>query len=60
LAIVTIVLRIKDIVESAAVAAGCDAPRFAVPFPGNGQQRRFLREMVDVVPKLPRALRRAS
>lgn len=43
LAIVTIMLRIKDVVESAAVAAGSDAPRFAVPFPGNGQQRRFLR-----------------
>ncbi len=42
LAIVTVLLRIKDIVEAATIAAGSDAPRFAVPFPGNGQQVRFL------------------
>ena len=55
LAIVTILLRIKDIVEAAAFAAGSDAPRYAVPFPGNGQQARFLKEMADILPKLPRA-----
>jgi hypothetical protein len=55
LAIVTVLLRIKDIVDNAAIAAGSDAPRFAVAFPGNGQQARFLKEMADIVPTLPRA-----
>jgi hypothetical protein len=54
-AIVTVLLRIKEIVEAAAAAAGSDAPTYAVPFPGNGQQARFLREMADILPKLPRA-----
>jgi hypothetical protein len=30
---------IGDIVNEAAVAAGSDAPRYVVPFPGNGQPR---------------------
>ncbi len=55
-AIVTLLLRIKDIVEAAAIAAGSDAPRFAVPFPGVGQQGRFLREMADILPGLPRVM----
>jgi hypothetical protein len=38
LAIVTVLLRIRHTVDAAAIAAGCDAPRYAVPFPGNGQQ----------------------
>jgi hypothetical protein len=54
LAIVSILLRIKDIVEAAAISAGSDAPRFAVPFPGVGQQVRFLRKMADILPRLPR------
>ena len=54
LAIVSLLLRIKDIVEAAAISAGSDAPRYAVPFPSVGQQARFLREMVDILPKLPR------
>jgi len=53
-AIVTVLLRIKEIVEAAATAAGSDAPRYAVPFPGNGQQARFLREMADILPRLPK------
>jgi len=28
---------------------------FVVPFPGNGQQRRFLDAMARIVPALPRA-----
>lgn len=52
LAIVTVLLRIKEIVESATIAVGSDAPRFAVPFPGNGQQARFQK---DILPRLPRA-----
>ena len=44
-----------DIVNEAAVAAGSDAPRYVVPFPGMGQQRRFLEALARVVPALPRA-----
>jgi hypothetical protein len=53
-AIVSLLLRIQGIVEAAADAAGCAAPRFAVPFPGNGQQARFRKEMVRILPQLPR------
>ena len=56
LAIVSILLRIKDIVEAAAISAGSDAPRFAVPFPGVGQLVRFLKEMADILPRLPRVV----
>jgi hypothetical protein len=55
LAIVSIMRGIGDIVNEAAVAAGSDAPRFVVPFHGNGQQRRFLDAMARIVPALPRA-----
>ena len=54
LAIVTLLLRISDIVEAAAVAANSTAPRFAVPFPGMGNQKRFKAEMVRIIPTLPR------
>ena len=53
-AIVSILLCIKDIVEAAAISAGSDAPRYAVPFPGVGQPVRFLREMAETLPRLPR------
>ena len=48
-------LSIEDIVEDAAIAAGSDAPRYAVPFPGNGQQARFRKEMARLLPSLPSA-----
>ena len=35
-----LLLRIGGIVEAAAIAANCNASRFAVPFPGMGNQRR--------------------
>lgn len=54
-AIVSLMLGIKHIVDAAAVAAGCNAPHFAVPFPGNGQQTRFRAAMVHILPQLPRA-----
>ena len=54
LAIVSLLLGIKDIVEAAAIAAGSNAHRYAVPFPGMGQQLRFHAEMARVIPKLPR------
>jgi hypothetical protein len=50
-----VLTRIKDIVEAAAMAAGSNAHRYVVPFPGNGQQRRFLDAMAHIVPGLPRA-----
>ncbi len=53
-AIVSVLLGIKDNVEAAAISAGSSAPRFAVPFPGNGQQARFRREMAPILPRLPR------
>ena len=53
-AIVTLLVGIKAVVESAATAAGCEAAFFAVPFPGNGQQGRFRREMARILPLLPR------
>jgi hypothetical protein len=54
-AIVSLLLSIEDIVEDAAIAAGSDAPRYAVPFPGNGQQARFRKEMARLLPLLPLA-----
>ena len=53
-AIVTLLVGIKAVVESAATAAGCEAAFFAVPFPGNGQQGRFRRELARILPLLPR------
>jgi len=54
-AIVSLLLGIKEIVDAAAVAAGSSAARYAVPFPGMGQQRRFLDAMARIIPTLPRA-----
>jgi hypothetical protein len=53
LAIVSVLLRIKDIVGIAAKLACSDAAQFAVPFPGHGQQPRFQREMARILPRLP-------
>lgn len=53
-AIVSLLLVIKNIVDAAAIAADSNAVRFAVPFPGMGQQGRFQAEMAIIVPKLPR------
>ena len=50
LAIVSIMRSIGDIVDEAAVAACGDVPRYVVPSPGNGQQRRFLEAMARIVP----------
>jgi len=54
LAIVSLLISIKAIVEAAAIAAGSNAPRFAVPFPGMGQQSRFQAAMAQIIPTLPR------
>jgi hypothetical protein len=53
-AIVSMLLRIQGIVEAAADDAACTAKRFAVPFPGNGQQARFREKMAYILPQLPR------
>jgi hypothetical protein len=53
-AIVSLLHRIKVDVEAAAIAAETNAPRFAVPFPGNGQQTRFEEKMALILPQLPR------
>ena len=54
LAIVSLLMSIKTIVNAAAIAACSDAPRFAVPFPGMGQQTRFQVAMAQIIPTLPR------
>ncbi|MBR1156780.1 hypothetical protein [Bradyrhizobium sp. JYMT SZCCT0428] len=54
LVIVSLMIGIKNIVEAAAAAAGSDAQRFAVPFPGMGQQTRFKAAMARIIPVLPR------
>jgi hypothetical protein len=54
LAIVSLLLRISHIVEAAAIAAGNNNPRYAVPFPGNGHQGCFKAAMACIIPKLPR------
>jgi len=53
-AIVSLLLSIRENVEVAANTAGSNAQLFAVPFPGNGQQARFLKEMSRILPQLPR------
>ena len=54
LAIVSLLMSIRIIMDAAAIAAGSDAPRFAVTFPGNGNQARFKVAMAQIVPTLPR------
>jgi hypothetical protein len=54
LAIVSLLISVKSIVDAAAIAAGSTAPRFAVPFPGMGQQARFKIAIAQIVPALPR------
>ena len=50
----SLLLGIKDIVDHAAIAAGSKADRYAVPFPGMGQQTRSHNEMTRILPLLPR------
>jgi hypothetical protein len=55
-AIVSLLISIKPFVDAAAIAAGSNAPRYAVPFPGMGQQARFQTAMASIIPKLPRLI----
>lgn len=50
--VVSLLRRIREPVQQAVNAAGLDIPHYSVPFPGNGQQRRFAEEMRLIVPKL--------
>jgi hypothetical protein len=54
LAIVCLLRGISDVVHTAAASAGFTGHVFDVPFPGNGQQRRFHEQMIEIVPTLPR------
>ncbi len=47
-------MSIKDIVEAAAIEAGSTATRFAVPFPGMGQQGHFKAAMAEIIADFPR------
>lgn len=55
-AIVVLLKGIKEIVFSAAIAAGSKADLYAVSFPGCGQQTNFQREMACIIRELPRCL----
>ena len=50
----SLLLGIKDFVDVAAIAAGSSAARYALPFPGMGQQTRFREEMARIIPMLPK------
>jgi hypothetical protein len=54
-AIVSLLKSIEPSVRAAAIAAGSNAPLYAVPFPGMGQQVKFRDAMRHLIPKLPRA-----
>ena len=56
-AIVSLMKGIEPLVNAAAKRAESDAPCFSVPFPGQGQQRKFLREMEKILPMLPRIVK---
>ncbi len=53
LCVVTLLLKIKDPINEAIQRAGLAIPHYPVPFPGNGQQRKFLSEMEKIIPGLP-------
>ena len=54
-AIVSVLKRVDKNIVAAAIAAGSDAPRFSLPFPGNGHQNKFVNGLAAIVPQLPRA-----
>ena len=54
LAIVTLLHRIRNVVDAAAIASNCNARRYAVPFPGFGNQKRFMEDMARILPALPK------
>jgi hypothetical protein len=54
LAIVCLLKSIGPVVRASASGAGFNGPFFELPFPGNGQQRRFHFRMIEIIPELPR------
>jgi hypothetical protein len=54
LAIVVLLKKIEPIVRDAKKAAGSTATIYSVAFPGNGHQGKFLDQMRDIVPLLPK------
>ena len=52
-AVVTVLKMIAPRVVEAFEKSGYFGPHYVVPFPGNGQQSRFLDEMNRIMPKLP-------
>jgi hypothetical protein len=55
-AIVSLLIFTKPFVDEAAIMAGSNAPRYAVPFPGMSHQGRFQAAMAGIIPKLPRLI----
>lgn len=53
-AVVSLLRSIDANVEAATRAAGCPASVRRVAFPGMGQQSRFHRDMLELLPNLPR------
>ena len=53
-AIVTLLLGMTHVVSEAAREAGFSGRLHTVPFPGNGQQKRFAIKMAEILPELPR------
>ncbi len=54
LVVVSLMLAIEDMVEAAINQAGLySAAHCSVPFPGTGQQNRFLEKMAAIIPQLP-------
>jgi hypothetical protein len=55
-AIVSLLIFTKPFVDEAAIMAGSNAPRYAVPFPGMSHQGRFQAAMACIIPKLRRLI----
>jgi hypothetical protein len=53
-AIVTVVPSVKDDVAAAALAAGCDAPYCITAFAGQHYQNEYVRQLAEIIPRLPR------
>ena len=53
LAIVTLLIGIRKVVERAALDAGSSAKLYAVPFPGMGHQTKFHSQLAALLPALP-------
>ena len=51
--VVTLLKRIGPYVQDAISQAGADVKHYCVPFPGNGQQSNFRREMAEIASLLP-------